>query len=243
MFWGCLWKSLPHTCLKKVSIIVKVRWGGSYKSENCSNISWQYSSKIFSGSLSLFFRAGLWQNGFFADFIFGQPDFFADFVAGFFLLIFCEKKCPEKSSKKIPSKILQQLHNKIPDTFLQRVRANTFGKLVTIFTWKLVSRTSKQVSRNLGPLWPGVSNDTNLKDSLRILHAQYDWMAGVPDNGDEWRKFRAVPRLYPLRFLVLSCLIGVETEGLLDYQGRAGIISIAQWNLCPVIVGVDIPSA
>ena len=32
-----------------------------------------------------------------------------------------------------------------------------------IFAWKLVSRTSKQVSRNLGPLWqPGVYIDTNL---------------------------------------------------------------------------------
>ena len=38
--------------------------------------------------------------------------------------------------------------------------------------------------------------------------------------------------------LVLS-LIGVETEGFLDYQGRAGIISIVRWNLRPVIFGVD----
>ena len=30
----------------------------------------------------------------------------------------------------------------------------------------------------------------------------------------------------------------VETEGLLDYQGRAGIISIVRWNLRPVIFGV-----
>ena len=46
---------------------------------------------------------------------------------------------------------------------------------------------------------------------------------GVPDNGNDWRKFRAVPRSYPLRSLLLYfVLIGVETEGLLDYQGRAG---------------------
>ena len=39
---------------------------------------------------------------------------------------------------------------------------NISGKLVHIFAWKLVSRTSKQVSRNLGPLWqPGVYNDVN----------------------------------------------------------------------------------
>ena len=31
----------------------------------------------------------------------------------------------------------------------------------------------------------------------------------------------------------------VETEGLLDYQGRAGIISTVRWNLRPVIFGVE----
>ena len=36
-----------------------------------------------------------------------------------------------------------------------------------------------------------------------IVHAQYDWTTGVPDNGNDWRKFRAVPRSYPLRSLVL----------------------------------------
>ena len=35
------------------------------------------------------------------------------------------------------------------------------------------------------------------------------------------------------------CLIGVETEGLLDYQWRVGIISVVRWNLHPVICGVD----
>ena len=45
-------------------------------------------------------------------FIFGPPDFFADFLAGFFLLIFCGKKCPDKSSRKNsrqnPPKFIQQ---------------------------------------------------------------------------------------------------------------------------------------
>ena len=31
----------------------------------------------------------------------------------------------------------------------------------------------------------------------------------------------------------------METEGLLDYQGMVGIISIVRWNLRPVIFGVD----
>ena len=34
-------------------------------------------------------------------------------------------------------------------------------------------------------------------------------------------------------------LIRVVTEGLLDHQGRAGIISIARWNLRPVMFGVE----
>ena len=38
-------------------------------------------------------------------FIFEPPDFFADFLAGIFL-IFVGKKWPQKSSKKIPGKIL-----------------------------------------------------------------------------------------------------------------------------------------
>ena len=54
-----------------------------------------------------------------------------------------------------------------------------------------------------------------------------------------------VPRrtsLVPLAFpCFLHCLIGVETEGLLDYQGGGrGIISIVRWNLRLVIFGVDL---
>ena len=63
-----------------------------------------------------------------------------------------------------------------------------------------------------------------------------DWTTGVQDNGNEWIwKFRVVDRSHPLRPLSYgTCLVGVETEGLLDFQGRAGIISIVLWNLCPV---------
>ena len=53
-----------------------------------------------------------------------------------------------------------------------------------------------------------------------------------------------VPRRTSLVPLALPCfelcLIGVETEGLLDCQGRAGIISIVRWNLRPVVFGVEI---
>ena len=46
--------------------------------------------------------------------------------------------------------------------------------------------------------------------------------------------------LVPLAFpCFVLCLVGVETEGLLDYQGWVGIISIVRWNLRPVIFGVE----
>ena len=57
------------------------------------------------------------------------------------------------------------------------------------------------------------------------------------DNGNEWRKFRAAPRLYPLRSLVCTLFYKGESRGALDYQERAGIMSIVRWNLRPVVFG------
>ena len=50
------------------------------------------------------------------------------------------------------------------------------------------------------------------------------------------RRTSLVPLALPCFVL---CLIGVETEGFLDYQGRAGITSIVRWNLHPAIIGVE----
>ena len=44
-------------------------------------------------------------------------------------------------------------------------------------------------------------------------------------------------------YVPLFCTLfnrGGKTEGLLDYQGRAGIISIVRWTLRPVIFGAKI---
>ena len=52
---------------------------------------------------------------------------------------------------------------------------------------------------------------------------EYDWTTGVPDNGNEWRKFRAIARLAPPGVpLFLHCLIRVETEGLVRLPGAGG---------------------
>ena len=50
------------------------------------------------------------------------------------------------------------------------------------------------------------------------------------------RRTSLVPLAFPC---FVHYLIGVETEGFYYYQGQAGIISIVQWNLRPVIFGVD----
>ena len=60
------------------------------------------------------FKFHIGRTDFLRIFIFGPPDFFADFVAGFFLLTFVGKKVSRKSSMKIPSKTLQSLYNKNP---------------------------------------------------------------------------------------------------------------------------------
>ena len=57
----------------------------------------------------------------------------------------------------------------------------------------------------------------------------------------QWKWMEEVPRctsLAPLAFpCFLHCLIGVETEGLLGYQGDH--FPIVRWNLRPVIFGVE----
>ena len=58
-------------------------------------------------------RVGFWQNGFFADFYFWAAGFFRIFSPDF-LSSFLWEKSPEKSSRKIPGKILQKLYNKNP---------------------------------------------------------------------------------------------------------------------------------
>ena len=87
-------------------------------------------------------------------------------------------------------------------------------------------------TRGLGPLAPC------FPCPLRLFHEQHAWTTGVPDNGHEWRKFRVIPRSHHL------CPCTLFTRGgnrrLLDYQGRAGIMSTVRWNLRPVIFGVDL---
>ena len=67
------------------------------------------------------FRAGFRQNGFFADFYFWAAGFFSRIFSPDFFSSFFWEKCPEKSSGKMPGKILQNLYNKNPPTHFCRL--------------------------------------------------------------------------------------------------------------------------
>ena len=54
------------------------------------------------------------------------------------------------------------------------------------------------------------------------LHAPYDWTTGALDNGNDWRKFRAVPRLYPLRSLVCTLFSKRGRRGAFRLPGACG---------------------
>ena len=74
---------------------------------------------------------------------------------------------PPRCRKNLVTIFFKNIFGKLVHIFGQLVHifgelAHIFGELVHIFAQKLVSRTSKQVSKNLGPLWqPAVYNDTN----------------------------------------------------------------------------------
>ena len=55
-----------------------------------------------------------------------------------------------------------------------------------------------------------------------IIHAQYDWTTGLPDNGNEWRKFCVAPCSHPLRPLVLCFYLIGKQKGFRATRGGRG---------------------
>ena len=79
-----------------------------------------------------------------------------------------------------------------------------------------------------------------------FLGGRYDWTTGGLHDGNEWRKYRVVPRAHasrPLKLIVYAFFVrsGSKFKGLLDFQGRRGSASVVRWNLRPVIFGVEFP--
>ena len=89
-------------------------------------------------------RVVFWEQSYSRIFVFEPQDFFADLIAGFFLLIFVGKKCTEKSSRQILGKILQIDTTKIPDTVLQRGRG---GPISCIHTGRVLNPPRSQPPR------------------------------------------------------------------------------------------------
>ena len=75
---------------------------------------------VFWVCLTYFLGSDLGRTDFSRIFIFGPPDFFLDFVAGYFLLIFVRKSAQKNPPGKSPAKSSKICTTKIPDTFLQR---------------------------------------------------------------------------------------------------------------------------
>ena len=70
-------------------------------------------------------RAGFWQNGFFADFIFGPPDclFFADFLAAFSLFL-----VPPNWWEQVPRNIFQENPWQNPPNLIQKIPRHISAK-------------------------------------------------------------------------------------------------------------------
>ena len=93
--------------------------------------------------------------------------------------------------------------------------AHIFGKFVQIFARKLVSRTSKQVSRNLGPLWqPGVYNDTCFfleklqKDSQSLATFRHKKIARLSGKGKDTLGVKKSLRFFHLRQKIAIAIAG-----------------------------------
>ena len=104
----------------------------------------KWSESVISGRSSKLLGPAMGRTDFSRIFIFGPPDFFADFVAGFFLLIFVGKSAQKNPPGKSPAKSSKIYATRIPDAFLQRGRAkNDFRHFATIFVRHQLS----------GPFW------------------------------------------------------------------------------------------
>ena len=81
-------------------------------------------------------RVGSRQNGLFADFYFSATAFFRGFSRRI-----CGQKCPEKSSRKIPSKILQNLYNQNP----RQISAEGPGQQQLLLTSQEPPQTARSI--------------------------------------------------------------------------------------------------
>ena len=170
----------------------------------------------FSASKSL--RVGFRQSGFFADFYFRAAGFFRGFCCRIFSPHFCGEKCPEKSSRKIPGKILQNLYNKNPRHISaegpgqksQKTFENEFGTVPPLaeVARALRARSAEKVSKM--SLAPGHPKSLK-KDSGTV------WEGSGESPEAVWRVFWEC-----FRDFLKTRHFGPEGPRDLCYKGRAG---------------------
>ena len=121
---------------------------------------------------------------------------------------------------------------------------STFLTIFWVFFWfsqdRLFSMNSTRKPSNL--IKSPIFTNTPCKSTCLYNAPSIRGPVWLDDRGTgQWKWLEEVPRRTsraPLAFpCFVHCLIRVEAEGFLDYQGRAGIISIVRWNLRPVIFG------
>ena len=107
-------------------------------------------------------------------------------------------------------------------------------QLWTEILWTSFCRFSRKVQIHK-------SQEVSLQLLLHVNHIATSNMTGrtgyrtMEMNGGSSASYLARTPCVPL---FVHCLIGVETEGLLDYQGKPGIISVVRRSLRPVMFGL-----
>ena len=122
------WQMVPFSC-------GHVGEGGVGARDRCRLSNWRFNPETVN-----FLGPAFGRTDFSRIFIFEPPDFFADFLAGFFLLIFVGKsaqknppgKSPGKSSKIYTTKILQHISADCPgQIFFSRAQNSLVDRLLT----------------------------------------------------------------------------------------------------------------
>ena len=165
--------------------------------------------------------------------VFGITDF--SFFRGFCRRCFpiCGLlKCPEKSSKIIPGKILQKLYYKIPDTFLQTGRAKKGCSELAIVCAIFWRGTSEILDVRLGmdktPLCKNPQIATGQKKARKAARPQTDFLKIVRREKTPTPKISALLRKRPFllraNFVLTKDRNGLTTDILVAKRAGRGLV-------------------
>ena len=132
-------------------------------------------------------------------------------------VFFQQKRPPEKFTlEKFTSR---NSHRKIHPRIWAEKFTLHFCMAILLILWNLFNRFRGDSVASFLPL-------SDFKSLAVLIGNRSGWTTGASDDGNEWRKYRVVPRTRPLR----PC-------GLLDFQGRHGITPVVRWTLGEQLTG------